>query len=115
LSRPEPIDRPKDLIASALCLYRRVDIAAESLDLNVRTMYRLMAKHNLSLKAVLAWPSAPSTPCSVPESIALPAPEMILEEAQPDNCNPQRDVRRLTAADFTGRNLDNANRRRRYY
>jgi hypothetical protein len=116
LTGPEPIDRQKEIIASALCLYRRVDIAAQSLGLGVRTMYRLMARHNLSLKAVLAWPSVPSSPSDVQESI-IPAPVPLVntEESLPAAATPQSDVRRLTAADFTGPNRGNVNRRRLYY
>jgi len=96
LSDTRPFDMQKKLIIAALSRYRRVDAAAESLGLHIRKMYRLMRRYNLRLKAVLAWPSMPPAPATRQESAAVVAPEA----AAP--VKPERDIRRLTARDFTG-------------
>ena len=101
LSDTRQDDRQKELIVSALLQYRRVDAAAESLGLHIRKMYRLMHRYNLRLKSVLAWPSMPPAPATGQESAPVAAPEA----AAPAAAKPERDIRPLTARDFTGKPL----------
>lgn len=99
MSEVRQLDTRKELIIGALIQYRRVDAAAKSLGLHVRKMYRLMHRHDLRLKAVLAWPSMPPASFTGQQQASVAAPEA----AAP--AKPGRDIRRLSARDFTGTRL----------
>jgi hypothetical protein len=83
----------KEQIADALRKHERVELAAESLGLGKRRMYRFMARYGLTLKSVLNWPS-------LPESGGNDEPEPA--EAETATPTVEKDARRLTAADFSG-------------
>ena len=65
----------KDQITDALLEHKRVDLAAESLGIGLRRMYRFMERYGVTLKGVLSWPSMPKSGSS-----DTPAP---VEEAEP--------------------------------
>jgi hypothetical protein len=94
----------RDQIADALRKHRRVDVAAESLGLGLRRMYRFMERYGLTLKGVLVWPSMP--PATKEESAPTSAAAQPASSApQGTEAKPERDIRCLTARDFGGASM----------
>lgn len=91
----------KTQIIEALQKHKRVDLAAQDSGIHVRQFYRMMKKHGIRLKAVLAWPSMPQSE-SVPES-EVPTPEPTVDPGEPKPGH--------TAKDYSGANLGDVGRR----
>ena len=94
----------KGAIIQALRECGHVGRAAECLCIDRRRLYRLMKRHGLTLKVVLAWPFTPRsfTPARLKDVFAEPTP------APTDTETPK--AGRLD--EYTGRNLV---RQRRYF
>ena len=95
-------------IAEALRKYERVDTAAESLDLGVRRMYRLMKRYGLTLKDVLGWPCVPESHEPSAPTPAAPSEAKPQQAAPP--VKPERNILKLTPADFSGPCLGESNK-----